>query len=67
MKVEEESGLKGFRAQNVLVLTALGGRTAKDFIDIISKIKCEFLPQDIKEIEELKIIQHDKQIKLFIN
>ena len=36
----------------------------KDFIDIISKIKCEFLPQDIKEIEELKIIQHDKQIKL---
>ena len=36
----------------------------KDFIDIISKIKCEFLSQDIKEIEELKIIQHDKQIKL---
>ena len=36
----------------------------KEFIRIINQVKCEFIPQDIKEIEELKIIQHDKQIKL---
>ena len=34
------------------------------FIALINQIKCEFMPQDIKEIEELKIIQHDRQIKL---
>lgn len=34
------------------------------FINIINQIKVEFTPIDSKEIEELKIIQHDKQIKL---
>lgn len=34
------------------------------FIALINQIKCEFTPIDSKEIEELKIIQHDKQIKL---
>ena len=34
------------------------------FTNIINQIKVEFMPQDIKEIEELKIIQHDRQIKL---
>ena len=34
------------------------------FIDIINQIKCEFTPVDSKEIEELKIIQHDREIKL---
>ena len=38
--------------------------TYHTFIALINQIKCEFMPQDIKEIEELKIIQHDKQIKL---
>lgn len=36
----------------------------KNFIDIINKIKGEFVPQDIKEIEELKIMQQDQKIKL---
>jgi len=35
-----------------------------NFIDIINKIKEEFVPQDIKEIEELKIMQQDQKIKL---
>jgi prophage antirepressor-like protein len=34
------------------------------FINIINQIKIEFTPIDSKEIEELKIIQHDRQIKL---
>lgn len=34
------------------------------FINIINQIKVEFTPIDSKEIEELKIIQHDRQIKL---
>lgn len=34
------------------------------FINIINQIKVEFTPIDNKEIEELKIIQHDRQIKL---
>jgi prophage antirepressor-like protein len=34
------------------------------FINIINRIKVEFTPIDSKEIEELKIIQHDRQIKL---
>ena len=34
------------------------------FINIINQIKVEFTPVDNKEIEELKIIQHDRQIKL---
>lgn len=36
----------------------------QDFINIINQIKIEFIPQDTKEIEELKIIQQDKNIKL---
>ena len=36
----------------------------QNFIDIINKIKEEFVPQDIKEIEELKIMQQDQKIKL---
>ena len=36
----------------------------QDFITIINQIKIEFMPQDAKEMEELKIIQQDKQIKL---
>ena len=36
----------------------------QNFIDIINKIKGEFVPQDIKEIEELKIMQQDQKIKL---
>jgi prophage antirepressor-like protein len=35
-----------------------------NFIQIINQIKQEFIPQDIKEIEELKIIQQDKKIKI---
>jgi prophage antirepressor-like protein len=35
-----------------------------NFIQTINHIKNEFIPQDVKEIEELKIIQQDKQIKL---
>jgi prophage antirepressor-like protein len=35
-----------------------------NFISIINKIKCEFASQDPKEIEELKIMQQDQQIKL---
>ena len=34
------------------------------FIQIINQIKVEFTPVDSKEIEELKIIQHDREIKL---
>jgi|694.fasta_scaffold124334_3 prophage antirepressor-like protein len=34
------------------------------FINIINQINIEFTPIDSKEIEELKIIQHDRQIKL---
>jgi prophage antirepressor-like protein len=34
------------------------------FINIINQIKVEFTPIDNKEIEELKIIQHDREIKL---
>jgi prophage antirepressor-like protein len=36
----------------------------QDFITIINQIKIEFIPQDSKEMEELKIIQQDKNIKL---
>ena len=36
----------------------------QDFITIINQIKIEFLPQDVILIEELKIIQQDKKIKL---
>ena len=38
--------------------------TYTNFIDIINKIKEEFVPQDMKEIEELKIMQQDQKIKL---
>jgi prophage antirepressor-like protein len=34
------------------------------FIQMINQIKVEFTPVDSKEIEELKIIQHDREIKL---
>ena len=34
------------------------------FIALINQIKVEFTPIDSKETEELKIIQHDRQIKL---
>ena len=36
----------------------------QDFITIINQIKIEFIPHDAKEMEELKIIQQDKKIKL---
>ena len=36
----------------------------QDFIVIINQIKPEFVPQDVVAIEELKIVQKDKQIKL---
>ena len=36
----------------------------QNFITIINQIKLEFVPQDVIAIEELKIVQKDKQIKL---
>jgi hypothetical protein len=36
---EEVSGLKGLQTQNELILTALGGRTAKELLDIINDPK----------------------------
>jgi hypothetical protein len=36
----------------------------QNFITIINQIKIEFAPQDMAAIEELKIVQKDKQIKL---
>jgi prophage antirepressor-like protein len=36
----------------------------KDFIRIINQIKCEFVPQDVKEIEEIKLINQSNQIRL---
>lgn len=36
---EEVSGLKGLQVQNELILTALGGRTAKELINIINDPK----------------------------
>jgi prophage antirepressor-like protein len=36
----------------------------KEFINVIKKIKCMFVTHDVKEIEELKIIQLDKEIKM---
>jgi prophage antirepressor-like protein len=36
----------------------------QDFIAIINQIKPEFAPQDVIAIEELKIVQKDRQIKL---
>lgn len=36
----------------------------KDFIRIINQIKCEFVPQDSIEMEEIKLMQQDKKIRL---
>lgn len=53
---EEVSGLKGLQVQNELILTALGGRTAKELIDIINdpkNLKSVYSKNDpeLKELE----------------
>jgi hypothetical protein len=54
---EEESGLKSLRAQNELALTALGGRTAKELLNIIKDPKNldKVFAKKSSGLEDLKI------------
>jgi hypothetical protein len=54
---EEVSGLKGLQTQNELVLTALGGRTAKELLDIINDPKNldKVFAKEASGLKDLKI------------